>query len=396
MKKIRLVFNNQSESRIYSGMDLYRLAMPYTPFAEKCDVRGLSLDEFDMNPLDADVYVMNRPQKFRAKMVKDAGKILVVDIDDYWKLPTWHKLSAKILKDQLDFAAKYPNRVNPTEVNNVRRAYDSAMNLESNTLESARIADLVTVTTETLQSKLKKVGIDSVVVKNTIHPMAKQFSTNKNKSNRVRFGWVGGSFHGRDVALMFEGMRRLHGDKTLQGKYQLLSSFNDNSEYREIERILTINYLCCSEDYRTYLKQYSRLGSHIGNNETYKRLWNLDILEYGAHYEQIDVALIPLQHGEFNACKSELKLIEAGTTGCAAIVSNVLPYNKWLKHGYNCLLADGTNGWYTAMKMLTDNDDLRHTLAENLRKTIQDNFDTIKESNILATELNRIECLTSE
>lgn len=390
MRKIRLVTTNKTEARLLSGMDLYRLAIPYAEIQKASDMKLMSLDEFDIEECDADIYVMNRPMSYRAQKVKSSGKFLIVDIDDFWVLPTWHPASPQMLNAQLDFAAKNPERVKDDEVRAVRATYNIQKDFPVNVLAAARMADLVTCSTEALQHELNKVGIEAVVVRNSIHPNLPQFSQYKNKSNRVRFGWVGGTFHRRDIALMYDGIRKLHSDPTEQGKYQIACSFNKHSDFIEYERIMTNNYQCCPLEYRDYLKSYSRLGSHIGNDQTYKRLWNLPVYEYGAHYEQIDVALIPLQHGLFNSCKSELKIIEAGMTGCAAIVSDVMPYNKWLKHGYNCLLTDGTNGWYTAMKMLINNPDLRQELANNLRKTIEENFDTIEQSNILATELNKL------
>jgi glycosyltransferase involved in cell wall biosynthesis len=103
-------------------------------------------------------------------------------------------------------------------------------------------------------------------------------------------------------------------------------------------------------------------------------------------YEDIDVALIPLKHGKFNSHKSELKLIEAGTTGCAAIVSNVEPYKAYLKDGYNCLTTSETNGWYRSMKRLINEPNLREDLAGNLALTIAENFNPAAESHKL-TEL---------
>lgn len=388
--KINLLFNNQTKPVVSCGMDLYRLAFPYTPLKETNEVLCLSHDHFDMNPLDGDVYVMNRPRKFRAKKVKDAGKILIVDIDDYWEVPKWHNLHVDILKNQLDFAAKNPTRVNQDEVNAVRRAYNIEKTQANDTLESARMADIVTCTTPTLQAELAKIGIKSIIVKNTIHPDSPMFTDYKTKSNRTRFAWIGGSFHRRDVALMYDGLRRLHGDAAEKGKYQIQMSFNVNQDYIEQEKMVTNNYSICSPEYRDFLKAYVREGGHIGNDETYKRLWNMGVMEYGAIYQGADVALIPLQEGKFNSCKSELKLIEAGMTGCAAIVSDVLPYKPYLKHGVNCLTTEGTNGWYTAMKILINNPDRRQELAYNLKKTIAENFDVYKESHILATELNKL------
>lgn len=385
MKSIRLVLHNKTQPYINNGMDLYRLAMPYSEvIEEQGQLIAMSLDEFDMMPCDADVYVMNRPELFRAKKVKALGKFLIVDVDDYWNLPTWHRLHpgnhAKYI-DQLE--KQRLNEDQKKELENIKKVNEREKRQAAETIEACRIADVVTCATETLRAQLDKLGIEAHVIKNSIHPNVSMFSTYKQPSDVTRFGWIGGNYRKRDVALMYGGLRALHNDRSERGKYQIVSAFNNNNEYVEIEKILTDGYKNCSPDYIKYLLKYTRVGSHIGGDEPYQRLWNMSPTEYGVMYEQVHVALIPHRHGMFNSCKSELKLIEAGVTGCAAIVSNVLPYAPYLKHGVNCLVTEGEKGWYSAMKRLINRPDEVKMLADNLRQTVLDNFDTRTEANKL-------------
>lgn len=385
MKSIRLVFHNKTSATVGNGMDLYRLAIPYAFVGEEVDqVKSMGLDEFDTTPCDADVYVMNRPMSYRAKKVKDAGKFLIVDVDDYWVTPKWHWLYPDNLKRYIAHCETLPLDENDKrELKNIKHVYEREKVQAQNTIDSCHMADIVTCTTETLRREFARIGITAHIIKNSIHSNVNMFTTEKQKSNWLRFGWIGGNYHGKDITLMYPGFRMLHKDIELSDEFQILSAFNNNSEYREIEKIMSNNFAGCSPEYVHYLHKYTRVGSHMGADEPYRRIWNMSPTEYGMMYEHLDVALIPLRDNKFNSCKSELKLIEAGMTGCAAIVSNVEPFKTYLKHGFNCLVTNGENGWYTAIRRLILDRELVATLAKNLHQTIIENFDTITEANKL-------------
>lgn len=375
---------NSYDGKIRTGMDLYRLAIPYGGILNQ-NIQCIGVTEFDSNPLDADCYVINRSREFvRAEAIKKEGKKLIIDIDDYWNLPTWHPSNPINLKKQIDIGYNNIDKVNKEELKAVESKYEEEKNAPDFTIRSCRIADAVTVSTEKIQSSLlNEYGIYSTLIKNTIPSYVQQFTKYKTPNKRVRFGWVGGVFHRRDVALIYNGLRFLHEDKTMDGKYQILATFENNPEYKEIEQIMSNGYKCCDDEYKKYLQEFTRIGQHISIDKNYRRLWGKSAVDYGTMYEEIDVALIPLQHGVFNSHKSELKLIEAGSTGCAVIISNVEPYKPFLKDGYNCLTTEGTNGWYRSMKLLINNPDKRMELAYNLEQTIKENFNFEYESSKL-------------
>lgn len=390
MKRIGLVFNwipltSESEPiRPANGMDWYRLVMPYFSLQDEYTIVTLSETDFDVNPIDCDIYVMNRSREyFRAERVKKEGKKLIIDIDDFWTLPTWHDLNPKKMQQRLKVYEKQKD-VDQIALNQYRRLTNLEINAEANIIKSMQIADVVTCTNEQLAEKIKPINPNVRVIRNTIHKSFQQYTKDKQRSKRLTFGWLGGSFHLRDVALMFNGITKLHRDKAEAGKYQFLSSYNgDSGEYREIEKVFTCNYSYVSPEYAELLKYNKPVSIHMGLNENYRRLWNVPVTEYGLLYENINVALIPLQHGTFNSMKSELKLVEAGMTGCAAIVSDVMPYKKWLKHGKNCLVTEGTNGWYTAFKMLLNNPNLLEDIRSGLSETIEQEFNNETEAQKL-------------
>ena len=397
MKRIGLVFNwipltSEAEPiRPANGMDWYRLVMPYFSLQNDYTIVTLSETDFDVNPLDCDIYVMNRSREyFRAERVKKEGKKLIIDIDDFWTLPTWHDLNPKKMQERLKVYEKQKD-VDQIALNQYRRLTNLETNAEANIIKSMQIADVVTCTNEQLAEKIKPINPNVYVIRNTIHKSFQQYTKDKQRSKRLTFGWLGGSFHLRDVALMFNGITKLHRDKAEAGKYQFLSSYNgDSGEYREIEKVFTCNYCYVSAEYAQLLKYNKPVSIHMGLNENYRRLWNVPVTEYGLLYENINVALIPLQHGTFNSMKSELKLVEAGMTGCAAIVSDVMPYSKWLKHGKNCLVTEGTNGWYTAFKMLLSNPSLLEDIRSGLAETIEKEFNNETEAQKLKEICQRL------
>jgi glycosyltransferase involved in cell wall biosynthesis len=363
------------------GMDWYRLLMPYFG-VEGHEVTAVSRSEFDINPLDADVYVINRSRElFRAERVKKEGKKLIVDIDDYWVLPTWHKLHLKNLEHELEYGLKHgaPEQL----ITERRKLIAIERNAASNTIASMRLADAVTTTNEQLAERCLKYNKNVHIVRNSIHPQFSQYSLKKQRSNRLRFGWLGGSFHLRDVALMHDGIMKLYRDSEERGRFQFLSSYGANFEYMEIEKIMTANYAAVSPEYRELLRSNFRVAEHMGLHENYRRLWSVPVHEFGTMYENLDVALIPLVHGEFNSCKSELKLVEAGMTGTATIVSDVLPYSKWLKHGKNCLTTEGVNNWYSAFKMCLNNPSLVEDIRDGLAETVDKHFNNADQAKVI-------------
>lgn len=378
-----------------SGMELYRLHYPYLQglavnHTADFEVKHITYEYLDNQPsgaLESDVYVFSRPQPAAKHMVTSdfslkvqieekiadkvlsEGKKLVVDCDDYWNLHSEH-----------------PLRNDPANGNYV-----------SCITGMLKKAHMVTTTSDLLAERMKiELCVEAVVIKNTIPESAEQFKGEKYPSSLVRFGWMGGRFHGPDIKLMEDGLKKLYRDPNLSGKYQIcLGGYNtvDNDAY-EYEQSITSNLYCVRADneYQEYLKLNTPAMDHLGYNKAYRRIWAKPVSTYGEGYRGINVALIPLLGGNlFNSCKSELKLIEAGMTGTAAIVSDVPPYSQHLQHEKNCLKVSPTSqNWYGNIRRLVVDEDLRMEVSVNLSKYVRKNFNHEKETNKLATALKKL------
>lgn len=320
----------------YGGTGLYRLRMPHELLMHKVRfVEYKAGDRVNYKDLIGDILVVCKANflpildllpKLRKKGVK-----LVLDYDDYWVLPTDHLLyqsykkwgTTKILTDAL------------------------------------KEFDYITCTTELLADEIRKINKNVIVLENAINPALYQFANKPQKSNNVRFGWVGGHCHLSDIKLL-DGVA-----------YQLSQKHND----------FTFNLF--GHDGRKD-SIYDQFAHHMGNRAMDKlnvyRSATADT--YTKFYNIIDVALIPLVDNKFNSMKSELKLVEAAFFKKAVIVSDVMPYKKWLTPKNS--LASGKKDWFRNANKLMENKNMISDLGEQLYEDLYPvfNLKTVNEKRV--------------
>lgn len=375
-------------SEVRSGMELYRLHYPYaqgiaTYHADEFEVNRTTYAQLNETPiLESDIYVCSRIRfpELVDKIV-DQGKKLVVDIDDYWNLhkehPILHEPKSKAENDEY--------------VTNVTYALKKA--------------HMVTTTTQKLADACwDEHSVEATVIKNSI-PEVSQFDGEKFPHNKVRLGYVGGNHHAPDLEPMREGMKKIFSDPQLVGKFQVaLAGFNTftasdgntyvNPHFHQYERILSADFhgLRADQEYKEYLSICTPMLDHVGYDKPYRRIWNKPLTSYGESYRQLDVVFAPLLDVTFNNCKSELKLIEAGMSRTALIVSDVFPYSPHLKHEVNCLKVSPTrNDWYLQIRRIINDEGLREEITENLHEYVKKNFNHKTETGKLAQALKKIQ-----
>lgn len=326
-----------------SGSNYYRLEMPYQHLTQHYDVEYAKCNTLNELPYEIlrqfDYVVYSREVEhlmnidninLLADQIKKAGCKLVVDIDDYWELSTFH-----VLKQQY-----------------------SVLNVPSYIKRSIEVADIVTTTTDLLAEKIAKINKNVFVIPNAIYPeIYPQFQPNYQYSDKYRIGYMAGVCHWEDVILMQEGIKMLHADSNLAGKYLLkLFGYNDASnEYKRFEQVFTDR----------------------GNGTAYERVYATDVYNYALGYNHLDAVVVPLNDNTFNNCKSELKMIEAGFMGKACIVSNIPPYSHLINHNENCIAIDKNKNhkeWYKAMRKLINEPDFGKYIAANLERDIKERY----------------------
>lgn len=324
----------------------------------------------------------------RIKWLKKEGIKVIMDIDDFWTVDQRHPMYIQIKETKL------PEKK----------------------IEMLKLVDYVSTTTPIFAKTIKqRLGIDSAMIfPNAVNDQEKQFQPSPLKTDKVRFGWLGGSSHLYDIDLLRQGISSIH--NTYENKVQfVLCGFDTRGSVTEInqetkqmtkrpikpqetvwfkyELIFTDGYKVIDEQYRNYLLEFTE-NEYNGNlSKPYVRRWTQDITKYAMNYNYFDVSLAPLVESEFNANKSQLKIIEAGFHKKAIIASDVDPYTidlisavengKFNEKG-NALLVNSNRNhkdWAKQMKRLLDNPNMISDMGERLYETVKDKYSLKKVCN---------------
>ena len=305
------------------------------------------------------------------------GIITIADLDDYWLPTKEHPAHALIVKNEL----------------------------HKKIVDNIRAAKYVTTTTEIFAQEIKKINKNVFVLPNAINPNEPQFKAQTEKSDKLRFGWLGGSSHLHDLKLLEGTFSRL---SSIKDKYDLyLCGFDTRGTVTEIDRatgqerqrpikpeetvwakyeeIFTNDYrLIPNQEYKDFLMKYKQ--EEYSNEQFYHRVWTLPVTSYAKNYSKFDVSLAPIKNHIFNRMKSQLKVIEAGFYKKAIIASDIGPYTIDLTHSLqNGNFVDGNallvrehrnhSDWAKYIKKLIDNPTWAEDLGERLYETVKDKYD---------------------
>jgi glycosyltransferase involved in cell wall biosynthesis len=306
------------------------------------------------------------------------GIITVCDIDDYWMPGKEHPIHDIIMF----------NKINEKIVANLK------------------VAKYVTTTTTLFADEIRKYNKNVFVLPNAINPNEPQFKEPTLESDRLRFGWLGGSSHLHDIQILNEGFNKLtkYQDKvqyvlcgfdtrgtvteinSQTGEHVKRNIKPDETVWAQYEKIFTQDYKIVSDEYKKHLLLYNQDIFPNEMAESYLRVWTKPVTSYAKNYSKFDVSLAPIKNHMFNRMKSQLKVIEAGFYKKALIASNVGPYSLDLKHCLkngelvdgNALLVDEVRNhsdWAKYMEKLIKNPNMAKDMGERLYETVKDKYD---------------------
>jgi glycosyltransferase involved in cell wall biosynthesis len=358
-----------------------------------------------------------------AEELRKSGTVLIVDIDDYWKLHKLHPFYNMSLERKLHVPI----------------------------IENLKIADYVTTTTDLFASEIRKItGKDNVgVFYNSVDPTwMKQFQNNwkPDPDGLVRITYMAGSSHMVDVEQLRGVVNVLNANTETKGKFKITIAgwdtegsttditFNQdfgnelqkmglwthevvkainkskgdidvipkipqalrdkyrdkifNSSQRDIkseesvylvyEKILTDNHrLIDNPDYLQWLMNFER-NVEYPNEGNFARRWTQKANTYANVLNETDIVIAPLADNEFNRMKSNLKQVECWTRKLPIVCSDIPPYNVHGRHLENCVLIPAEKNahkyWSKYLKRLILNPDLRKQLGEQLYEDFKEDY----------------------
>ncbi len=313
------------------------------------------------------------------QMLNNMGIVTVMDLDDYW-LPTKdHPAHSLVVRNEL----------------------------HKKIIDNLRVAQYVTTTTTIFAEEIKKINKNIFILPNAINPNEPQFKVETQPSDKLRFGWLGGSSHLEDLKLLDGSFGKLN---SVKDKYRLyLCGFDVRGTITEInpqtneqkqrpikphetvwynyEKIFTHDYKLVTPEHKEFLHKFIPNETYTLEDEPfYTRVWTEPVTSYAKNYANFDVSLAPLKNHIFNRVKSQLKVIEAGFYKKALIASDIGPYTIDLKHSLqNGNFVDGNalvvrenrnhSDWSKFMKKLIDNPSWAEDLGERLYETVSKTYD---------------------
>ena len=176
--------------------------------------------------------------------------------------------------------------------------------------DAIAICDRVTTTTEPMAVWLRSLGARDVRVIPNGLPQARIRERSPRVTGKLRVGWSGGMSHAGDLALICPAMEAIGDEVT----WVFLGMQPENCPVRV--------------EYHDGVSVMAYLDATA----------NLDL----------DLVLAPLEDNPFNLCKSNLRLVEAGTMGSSVIAQNLPPYH--LDKPPVFAYADTPNDWETAIR----------------------------------------------
>jgi glycosyltransferase involved in cell wall biosynthesis len=248
------------------GVGKYRILDPYTyigeNFSDEIHIDILfEVEDTDSFFMKYDVvifhsFVVNKSHEDnvkRIKWLKNQGIKTIMDIDDYWYVDARHPMYQQLKQ----------NRVGERKS------------------ELLKLVDYITTTTpilrNTITSKLNINQKNIEVFPNAVNPNEKQFISETIPSDRIRFGWLGGSSHYFDIELLSGGINGTLSNYNNKVQF-VLCGFDLRGNVREYDRltktyksrpikpfetiwygyekIFTNNYRHISEEYRKFLLSF--------------------------------------------------------------------------------------------------------------------------------------------
>lgn len=288
--------------------EYYRAVVPGAKLKEYglCDalLEGDVIDRFN----DANVVVMSRPSQDweldAIKKLQDAGRIVIVDTDDYpyllWTLG--EALKKQWTNERLDGFQK-----------------------------GVQMADFCTVSCKPMAERFKELGAKRVrILDNAMDVRSERWNVDwPEDDGKIRIGWVAGFTHMRDAQVLEQPVKRL-----LKKYPQLIFK--------------SVGYM------PTWLVDLE--------SDRFEILPTAGLTDFASIVVGTDISLGPLLDTDFNEYRSSVKGWESICGGSVFVASNYGPYKRDLIEGKSAMLCDTEDDWVDAISELIEDPDKREKL----------------------------------
>ena len=185
----------------------------------------------------------------------------------------------------------------------------------------------------------EKVSVIHVPVDTEIfHPRKKLYS------DKITIGWQGNpANHYDNLAMLIKPLETLAKEHSI--RFKLASFMGDTKVKRMFENLEGLMEIDYGSDHWLPLRRFA------------EQLFDFDIM------------VAPLTINDWNEGKSALRVSAGMAMGIPVVASPVGEQKYIIKHGVNGFLAANELEWYSFLKVLIENDELRHEIGKHARET---------------------------
>lgn len=291
--------------------------------------------------LRADIVVFQRPltkDKYEvARLLKLKGKKIVLDNDDTYR----YDAGVPLIMKQIKKAIK---------------------NADENLKEFARLADLITLSTEQLRNEYEPYNKNIKILPNCIDPDDWDEPL-KNNTDKVRIGITGSIAYSKDYLVIKDVLKDLSKRKDVQ---LVLLSLPDKSDATKWQQKI----------YKKEIKFWESLNVEkhptVPINQYIDKLNSL----------RLDIQLIPRQNNYFNRCKSNIKYLESSMLEIPVIAQSFGDGTLYEKdiNGENGRLAITQDDWQREIEFLIQNKEARIEIGKKAKQYTLENYNISKHA----------------
>jgi glycosyltransferase involved in cell wall biosynthesis len=304
------------------------------------NIRQLTPEQKSKAALDAEIVVFHRPIE-RAKLelariLKKAGKKIVMDNDDTLKEDNGFKFNEMMNKERVEKGLEKMNTALDT---------------------FAKEADLITCSTECLKQEYLKLNQNVVVLPNYIDPFYFP-EPKRNETDIVRIGITGSVAMTSDIEVLKPIIEKYQNDPRVRLVLLSLPASGQREVYKQLY----------SEEYAFWSGVNIEWHPFSKVDEYYETLNDL----------KLDFVIIPRADTYFNKCKSNLKFLENSVLEIPTIAQGFetgdSPYQGQEDSKY-LLLAKTQEEWISQIEKFISDKELRRKLGREAREYVLDNYD---------------------
>jgi len=222
-----------------------------------------------------------------------------------------------------DVPAKHPNRNFQSREGHQRM------------IRALKQSDRLVVSTEPLRTHYGKYVKDVRLVPNGLNKQWRGLRKDPLPQEKLRVGWVGAGQHKGDLDLITEVVRQL------------------------ADEVDWVFMGMCTDEIKPHLKEFHGFVSIVDYPQKVSDL-------------NLDIAIAPLESNVFNACKSNLRLLEYGAMGWPVVCSDVYPYRSDEPPVIRC--SDDVDAWVVALRKLMADPALRASMGAELHAWVNARF----------------------